>query len=146
VFAPIPVLLERCNEKALFEEDPPYPESLAWHYNMCVFENMCALSLQEAGGAKRIRQPGPSKASIEADQTEEPSPNTTTAQPDEETMHAEQGNAAGVVSSAYISGHRMAGASMLDAPESSEDEDYEDWQHDFSMELDHRLRGLVDAY
>ena len=105
---------------------------------MCVFENMCALPLQTAGGAKRTWQPGSSKASIEAD--------TATAQPDEETMHAEQGNAAGVVSSAYISGHRMAEALILDEPDSSEDEGYEDWQHDFSMELDHRLQSLVGAY
>jgi hypothetical protein len=113
---------------------------------MCVFENMCALPLQTAGGAKRTWQPGSSKASIEADQTEEPSPDTATAQPDEETMHAEQGNTAGVVSSASISGHRMAEALILDEPDSSEDEGYEDWQHDFSMELDHRLQSLVGAY
>jgi hypothetical protein len=89
-----------------------------------------------------------SPASIEADQTEEPSADTTAAQPDEENMHAEQGNTAGVVSSAFISRNHMAEALLLDTPDGSdyEGEDREDWEHGFAMELDHRLQSLVGAF
>ncbi|KAI9772220.1 MAG: hypothetical protein M1840_000969 [Geoglossum simile] len=53
LFAPVKPLLEKSNRQAGFGRSRPAWESLDWHYNMCVVENMCAILLQEEGGAKR---------------------------------------------------------------------------------------------
>ncbi|KAI9773176.1 MAG: hypothetical protein M1840_008297 [Geoglossum simile] len=53
LFAPIKHLLGRSNQRANFVGVRPTQESMKWHYEMCVVENMCALLLQQEGGAKR---------------------------------------------------------------------------------------------
>jgi HNH endonuclease len=58
LFAPVKPLLERSNRQAGFGGYRPAWESLDWHYKMCVVENMCAILLQEEGGAKRVLRKG----------------------------------------------------------------------------------------
>ncbi|KAI9770143.1 MAG: hypothetical protein M1840_003593 [Geoglossum simile] len=58
LFAPVKPLLRRSNRLASFGGFRPAWESLDWHYNMCVVESMCAILLQEEGGAKRTLKRG----------------------------------------------------------------------------------------
>jgi hypothetical protein len=73
--------MERSSREALFQDKPLNAVSLAWHYNMTVFKNMCALPL-EGGGAKRTWKPGIRDVSIEEDQPSTDTKQGTTAQSD----------------------------------------------------------------
>lgn len=136
--------MERSNREALFQDEPPNPVSLAWHYNMTVFENMCAVSLEEGG--ERTWKPGIGNVSIEEDQ---PSTDTKrTAQSYRGIAQAEQDTEAGIVSSTLLPGDHVTMAPFLDSPQDSDYEDPndnndEDWQHGFTLDLDNRLQSLV---
>ena len=141
LFAPIKHLIKCNNRDASFQYPDwlPSQTSLECHYRMTVYENMCAMVLERAGGTKRVVWPwGPGAISTSADRQGITQPGVG--------LSALADRPQGLSSHSYVVKapfpryfRKRALSDSSSNGHSIVDSNSEDWQHLFTAELDRRL-------
>jgi hypothetical protein len=146
------------NQAAFFQGNPPERNSLAWHYEMTVYENMCVMFIQAAGGAQNIPWHGGSNAvSPVKDSNKNPNTNHIDHINPEQTAKSDvTSSALAHTSQSHPYFYAVKAPPSPPSPNDStygsyspnrkrelEDSDSKDWQYDFTAALDRRLHDLA---